>query len=157
MGQYLIFCLQWVFLVYLILFSEGQHRHTEDFKRLRLTTFLCLAFAGIMLPIGRMQDPYIIQTIREDFQCCSRKTHAFKRSITKRMKVKDSLDSFISSAMNIEFVYLILLGIQCMIEQSWDLGSNQRRSVSHSSKQDEVKRLSNKKIKIDQTNQTSTV
>ena len=69
---------------------------------------------------------------------------------------EDSLYSFMNSVMNIEYVYLILLGIQCMIEQSQDIINSQHLIASSISK-NEVKDASKKRIKIIKDKETSQI
>lgn len=63
---------------------------------------------GILLALIRLFEPYVWQTFRtEVLKLCGRKYRA------KKLKYSaESLDSFLNSAMNIEFVYIILLGIK---------------------------------------------
>ena len=63
----------------------------------------------------RFFEPFVFSTFTEDFEKYILRRKQVK---SKRLKFsKESLDSFLNSAMNIEYVYLILLGINTYIEQ----------------------------------------
>ena len=71
-----------------------------------------LQLNGICLAFVRLIEPYVWQTFKAEVV-------RLLNIETKKTKVKfeaESLDSFLNSAMNIEFVYLILLGISCSVE-----------------------------------------
>jgi hypothetical protein len=55
-------------------------------------------------------EPYVLRNFREDF-CCKKKNKASRYHQNRLQFSKESLCSFMNSAVNIEFVYLILVGI----------------------------------------------
>lgn len=59
--------------------------------------------SGIFLAVIRLAEPYVFQQLRASF-CKNTKQEKCKFC-------KEALCSFVNSAMNIEFVYIILLGI----------------------------------------------
>jgi hypothetical protein len=66
--------------------------------------------AGIPMAIIRITEPYVWSHLKKDL----RKVGCFKtkKDADKKKKYStESLATFINSAMNIEFVYIILLGI----------------------------------------------
>ena len=70
---------------------------------------------GVFLALTRLLEPFVWQEFKQSIcsllSCCSTK----KINVKKERYSKDSLNSFINSAMNIEFVYFILLGIDMHI------------------------------------------
>lgn len=65
------------------------------------------ALFGVFLGVVRISEPFIWTNIKADFSlmCCKNKK-------TERAKFsKQSLDSFLNSAMNIEYVYVLLLSL----------------------------------------------
>lgn len=74
-----------------------------------ITIFCCISMSYI-----RLQEPYVLQTLKQFLRslCCFQRC---KPKESKKPKVKfgdESLCNFLNSAMNIEFVSLILVGIQ---------------------------------------------
>ena len=72
---------------------------------------------GLMLAVVRFREPYVWTKFTNSFKklCCKKKRNK------EHLFANESLCSFINSAMNIEFVYLILIGINNHME---DLGKN---------------------------------
>lgn len=75
---------------------------------------------GVLLAFVRASEPYVLTNIIADlydvynFLLCRK-----NKTLIKRAKFsKESLDSFLNSAMNIEYVYLILLGINTYLGKS---------------------------------------
>ena len=66
---------------------------------------------GIFLALIRLFEPYVWKTFKTEIQkllpCLKTK---------KQQYSKESLDSFLNSCMNIEYVYLILVGISSHID-----------------------------------------
>lgn len=72
--------------------------------------------SGILLALIRLAEPYVFKQLYHEFLNLGRKCKFCKKQkkITKIEKIKfsnEALCSFVNSAMNIEFVYIILLGI----------------------------------------------
>lgn len=63
-----------------------------------------LLYDGVLLALVRFNEPCIWTNLKADLGCCFKPG---KRSVF----TEESLDSFLNSAMNIEYVYLFLLGI----------------------------------------------
>lgn len=77
---------------------------------------------GLFLAMIRLSEPYVWKHFGQDMK------HLFKRK-SNQQKVKFSsepLCAFANSAMNIEFVYLILLGINNFMDSR-----NARRNSHH--------------------------
>ena len=103
-----------VYFVFFILFLFHTNLHLLD-KQIReylsMKSYYLIATitnsVGICLAALRFFEPYVFQRFLRDFRklfCCS--------IVGKKQKFyKESLDSFLKSAMNLEYVYLILLGI----------------------------------------------
>ena len=71
------------------------------------TTFV-LSSTAILSALVRLSEPYVFYTLKEQI-CCTK--------VKKRKKyATNTLNSFINSAMNVEFVCLILSGIRSMFE-----------------------------------------
>ena len=67
---------------------------------------LAIAPFGIILAVIRIAEPYVWKTLKTEIQ------KSFKCLKSKKQKFEsESLDSFLNSCMNIEYVYLILVGI----------------------------------------------
>ena len=76
----------------------------------------CLSMSGLGLGMVRICDPYIWQYIKKDFgvllgQCQFSKTKQKPKMKMKPMR-EESLESFLRSDVNTEFIYIILLGIK---------------------------------------------
>ena len=67
--------------------------------------------AGIPMALLRINEPYVWNTLKNEVRslCNCGKKDSQAKKIKKYSS--ESLDTFINSAMNIELVYLILLGI----------------------------------------------
>ena len=61
---------------------------------------------GFPLAMTRILEPYVFQVVKKDILCCF-----YKKKAKKYKYSTQSLNSFLNSAMNIEYVSLILLGI----------------------------------------------
>lgn len=64
---------------------------------------------GIPLAFSRLIDPFLFKVLRKSF-CGKRKKDG--KTEGKLEYFDESLLSFLNSALNVEFVYLILLGIK---------------------------------------------
>ena len=58
---------------------------------------------GIIIVATRLLEPYVLQTIKESLGCLE-KNNKLKYS-------EESLDSFLNSALNVDLVYMILVGV----------------------------------------------
>lgn len=75
----------------------------------------------VFIPLIRLSEPLIIQTLREDLRdfkegllCWRRRKLMARRVKDKAVKqnlTEDSLFSFLNSQLNVEYVYLVLTGI----------------------------------------------
>ena len=74
---------------------------------------------GVLIAVIRVSEPYVWTNLKADLIqlfTCNRKGKTIERAKFS----KESLDSFLNSAMNIEYVYLILMGITTYLEQRLD-------------------------------------
>lgn len=92
------------FVVYsIIVLGISEYVFPELFSTKENLTFLRLyKTVGIVIFYIRLCEPYILSKIKNLWGSKLRKRENF---------TKESLDSFLYSALNIEFVYIILLGI----------------------------------------------
>ena len=77
-------------------------------KAFYIDDWIELVFApfGIILAIIRMAEPFVWKTFKTEIQ------KALKSLKSRNQKFEnESLDSFLNSCMNIEYVYLLLVGI----------------------------------------------
>lgn len=65
---------------------------------------------GIFLAAIRIVEPYVLKNFKQDM-LCKRRSKIVRLDLNKMQFSKESLCSFLNSAVNIEFVYLILVGI----------------------------------------------
>ena len=74
-----------------------------------------------MLAVVRFSEPYVQQSfkieIRKVLKCKKPKKKKKKKVKIENSFLKDGLDQFTHSAMNIEYVYLILMGINTCMEE----------------------------------------
>lgn len=95
-------------------------KRTVPYKLIQLAN----SIVGIPMAYVRLHEPYVWQIVKKELnnllkRCFKRKTKSDYEEepdktepLTPKIKYSSaSLDSFINSAMNIEFVYLILIGI----------------------------------------------
>ena len=79
-----------------------------------IVSFLFFELIGVPIAIIRISEPFVYQEFKamiQKFFCCT------KKRAEKKLEFSDeSLCSFMNSAANIEFVYLILLGINNFME-----------------------------------------
>ena len=69
---------------------------------------------GVPIALVRILEPFVFQEFKimiKKYFCCTK-----KRSVKKLEFSDESLCSFMNSVANIEFVYLILLGINNFME-----------------------------------------
>jgi hypothetical protein len=81
---------------------------------------------GIPLALSRLFEPYVIETFKSSVRSlcrrvkniilCCRKPLPVSREKSKINFANESLCSFLNSVMNIELVYLTLLGINQFME-----------------------------------------
>ena len=77
---------------------------------------------GIPLALVRFLEPFVLQEFKADLSrlfrkicgCCGCRDKDEKKKVVRYSN--EPLCSFVNSAMNIEFVYLILLGINNFME-----------------------------------------
>jgi hypothetical protein len=63
-----------------------------------------LAVVSILASFARLSEPFILQTLKEQLCCCKSK---------KKLDLSsENLNTFMNSAMNIEFVLLILKSVR---------------------------------------------
>ena len=76
----------------------------------------CFNVIGVLLAATRLAEPFVWNNFKADFLrlCGCREQVKCKRIRFS----KESLDSFLNSALNIEYVYMILMGIRSFNEQS---------------------------------------
>ena len=76
---------------------------------------------GALLAYIRLVEPFVLRNLKTELKLFWYKITCRKRSNYKKLKKpkfsKESLCSFMNSAMNIEFVYLILIGINNFMEK----------------------------------------
>lgn len=76
-----------------------------------LQLLVYLDSAGLLIFVIRVSEPYVLNQIKADLIRC------FCCKTTKQRKMKfqnESLSSFLNSAFNVEYVYLLLLGISTL-------------------------------------------
>ena len=123
--------LKWhiVYFVFFIVFLFRSNLHLFD-KQIRefisMDTYFIIATSansvGICLALLRFLEPYVFQRFLRDLR------KFFGCSISGKQKFyKESLDSFLKSAMNLEYVYLILLGISRSLDTQ--LGDKERAFI----------------------------
>lgn len=99
-----------------------------------------------MLAVVRYSEPYVKESfkaeVRKVFRCKQSKKSKSKKIKVKNSFLKDGLDQFTHSAMNIEYVYLILMGINTCMQEKHQQSSHQQLINSRSDNE-------TKKIKID--------
>jgi hypothetical protein len=81
---------------------------------------------GVPLALNRLFEPYVIETFKSSVRSlfkrvkkailCCRKPPPCSREKSKVNFANESLCSFLNSVMNIELVYLILLGVNQFME-----------------------------------------
>ena len=104
------------FLVYLLFLCKVNYDlfNVKAKELLGITVYFYVdAFlytSGFMLSIIRINEPFVWFTFRKQLLCCLKKKSKLKF-------YKESLDSFLKSAMNIEYVSIILIAINKSIEQ----------------------------------------
>jgi hypothetical protein len=82
------------------------------------------AFTGVLLTLIRLSEPFVYNRLIQDIYKLTRKfcCGTLKERKLKPKKYADQpLCAFTNSAMNIEFVYLILLGINSFQENQFVL------------------------------------
>lgn len=90
--------------------------------------------SGIVVALIRVSEPFVWTNIKADinylgFKCCNKKRAKFS---------EESLDSFLNSAMNIEYVYLLLLGINTYLEKDTDLEHEKKMMTSSKNNQSKI-------------------
>ena len=113
-NRYILYFMLYFIVFINIIFIDNNYSPSQNYS-LNFLTIMRLSFAIVGVPIAmlRLSEPYVKQVFAETF--CSSK---LQQSMISQQRVRyssDSLDSFLNSAMNIEFVYLIILGVDsCM-------------------------------------------
>lgn len=93
---------------------------------------------GVAMTITRLSEPYVWTNLKADLS----KWFNCKREKVKRAKYsKESLDSFLNSAMNIEYVFLVLKGINFMLDKNdiYKKGNGQKIRITKSLEQTVIK------------------
>ena len=73
---------------------------------------------GLLVAISRLVEPYVFYTFLthlESLKCCCFKVNKMESKYNKQ-----ALCSFASSILNVEYVYLILVGVQQFMEKDPD-------------------------------------
>ena len=83
---------------------------------------------GVSLALVRLFEPIVYQTFKSDLKilylkCVRSKKRKRREIVNKDQFAKEGLTQFMNSAMNIEFVYLILIGINTFME---DMGKKEQ-------------------------------
>ena len=120
--------------------------------------FFMYQLAGTFLALIRISEPYVFWHLKRDiYKRCFCKRKLSKKSIKNRPKFsRESLCSFANSAMAVEFVYIIILGVNAFMEnmahESEDQSAEGGNSISI--KRDRTTTVINfKKVQFDQISQ----
>ena len=110
--RHLVFVLVYIISSFNIKFGTFDRQNLT--KSLWLADAIIVIFTCVSMSMIRLLEPYVFQTFTEFVRgvCCFERC---KKTKDRKPKVKfseESLCSFLNSAMNIEFVSLILVGIQ---------------------------------------------
>ena len=110
MHRYILYTLFYILFVSNPVLIVFKNLLSKTFMMKYEWTLMLYVIAGIPIAFIRISEPFVWSIFKKSFyQRCR------SRQIVEKMKTKkfsqESLDTFINSAMNIEFVYLILLGI----------------------------------------------
>jgi len=95
-------------LILNILFVLNEIMPNNDESYGQFTIYISIV--GLISAIVRLQEPFVWQTIKKKFYC--------KNSYSAHNYSSDSLNSFVNSAMNIEFVYVVLVGIRAFMQET---------------------------------------
>ena len=69
-----------------------------------------------MLAVVRLFEPHVHKVLKTEIKCLWNKLRCKKGTDNRKKVVSESLCNFMNSAMNREFVYLILMGINNFME-----------------------------------------
>lgn len=72
-----------------------------------------LSSVGVFIAWNRISEPYVWTNFKADLNMVGCKCCKNKRAVYSKV----SLDSFVNSAMNVEYVYLLLQGINTYLEK----------------------------------------
>ena len=116
--RHVIYIVLYMFIIWTILFDlfEWSNITTAYLGSYGYYVFSFFMFELIGVPIAlvRILEPFVFQEFKiviKKYFCCTK-----KRSVKKLEFSDESLCSFMNSVANIEFVYLILLGINNFME-----------------------------------------
>lgn len=109
-------------MYFLLLFHVTTHFFSAEFKKLLggADTFYWLGASlnvvGLILAFTRLFEPYVFSTLKADFR------KFFLRKPENELKTikfeTEGLLTFLTSSLNIEYVYLILLGVNVYFKQA---------------------------------------
>ena len=97
------------------------------------------AFVSILIAILRLSEPIVMETFKRDLTCCGRaranqdvgsfsSSDSFdaRKGIADSDVLSDTLNSFLTSSLNVELVYTILKGIRRIVKtpdlETWKNG-----------------------------------
>ena len=94
-------------LFYLEDVKEEDSKRTEfnkyGDKHLYKPAYILYFCMSIVIMLNRLLEPYVMQTLKENLN--------IKNSKNKHKYADESLDSFLNSALNVDYVYLILCSV----------------------------------------------
>ena len=96
---------------------------------------------GIFLAAIRLLEPYVMINFKKDISFRRTETISKRIDSNKVQFSKESLCSFLNSAVNIEFVYLILVGINKFMDNY-----NSSNFLNYTKKEDVLKISKNKEL-----------
>ena len=96
---------------------------------------------GIFLAAIRLIEPYVLKNFKKDLSFKKTETKSRRIDSNRKQFSKESLCSFINSAVNIEFVYLILVGINKFMDNY-----NSENFLNYTKREDKLKISKNKEL-----------
>jgi len=117
--RHLLYALVYLILLIRVIFDfNGQDIFFDKYSFLNQAFTCFLNSAGIWLALICLFEPFVWYEFKKSLFCV-KITH-------KNAFNQDSLETFLNSAMNIEFVYLILVGVNSHLDQRNMLKGNQK-------------------------------
>ena len=117
--RHLLYALVYLILLIRVIFDfNGQDIFFDKYSFLNQAFTCFLNSAGIWLALICLFEPFVWYEFKKSLFCVKKtQKNAFNQ---------DSLETFLNSAMNIEFVYLILVGVNSHLDQRNMLKGNQK-------------------------------